>query len=531
MLKKWVDSLFKGIWHLQSGDVFACADADIDYYFKRSKEYLDAGTPLPVCLEHQPTVGLSHHDKLAEQTRNTIGHCHDVRIGGDGQLQFLVDGDEDALKIMQRNKFVSPEIRHNVLDSRSGKRWQGPSIVHLAVTPRPVQVTGKPHFQLSNGNAEHLSVITKDVSLSLAEVSAPEVVGDAIDAQSLSSKAHASSQVAFKASEDAKDQPGHMNAGFAHTTAGLNHMDAMGAHSASGGKDVADAHNSMAQAHMKMSSHHTNCCGTPMLAKVSLAATEEITPVADDDINLNTPDPVPDTVVDDKPSVGKDAHLIQGLSEIVKPLGIEVHTSPEMTLQSYVEHLCTAFKTHQATNGAGAEKEAEEQELEQENDPTGEVAESAPIMMSANEIKMAQTVVSLTKKSLKDRILSLHARGYIDDKMRDTRFGKLDTVKLSTSDVTPEGIVTPWADISAWVETIEELAASGKPGMFAKVAPKMNSGGRKLEKPISSVSLSNSSNEVAVNPPYEGDNVEGSLDPQIMDKLTQGRWSELNGKK
>src|ERR1017187_6939120 len=99
MLKRWVDSLFLGRWHLQDGNVFECADKDRDYYYQRAKEYIDGGIPLPVCLEHQPTAGLSFHDKRAEQTKQTIGHCHDVDIGKEGQLRFLVDADdEEAFK-------------------------------------------------------------------------------------------------------------------------------------------------------------------------------------------------------------------------------------------------------------------------------------------------------------------------------------------------------------------------------------------------------------------------------------------------
>jgi hypothetical protein len=73
-----------------------------------------------------------------------------VQIGAEGQIQYLVDADdEDAAKIMAKNKYVSPEIRCEVVDTRTGHRFAGPSIVHLAVTPNPVQVTGKPHVSLS----------------------------------------------------------------------------------------------------------------------------------------------------------------------------------------------------------------------------------------------------------------------------------------------------------------------------------------------------------------------------------------------
>ena len=43
MLKKWIDSLFLGTWHLSNGDVFHCANTERDYYYHRAKEYLDSG--------------------------------------------------------------------------------------------------------------------------------------------------------------------------------------------------------------------------------------------------------------------------------------------------------------------------------------------------------------------------------------------------------------------------------------------------------------------------------------------------------
>jgi hypothetical protein len=148
--EEFFKALFVRKWHLPDGCVFELTPQGRDYYFKRSKEFFKAGVPLPVCLEHQPDVGLSYHDRLAERTKHTVGHCHDVQIGAEGQIQYLVDADDDdAAKIMAKNKFVSPEIHCEVVDTRTGHRFHGPYIVHVAVTPNPVQVTGKPHVLLS----------------------------------------------------------------------------------------------------------------------------------------------------------------------------------------------------------------------------------------------------------------------------------------------------------------------------------------------------------------------------------------------
>lgn len=168
MPKRWVDGLMLGTFYLPTGDVWSCDERARDYYFNRAKETLNDGVPLPVCLEHQPTVGLSFHEKLEEKTARTAGHCYDVRIGADGQIQWEVDCDDDDFKILKKNRFFSPEIRHNVINTRTGKRYPGPTVVHLASTPRPVQVTTRPHISLSSKSAPSLRDIPVNISLSSA---------------------------------------------------------------------------------------------------------------------------------------------------------------------------------------------------------------------------------------------------------------------------------------------------------------------------------------------------------------------------
>ena len=417
MPKRWADGLMLGTYHLPDGRVWTCDEKDRDYFFNRSKEILAAGIPLPVCLEHQPTVGMSHHDRLAEQTRNTAGHCHEVRVGDQGQIQYLVDADDEHHKIFERNKFFSPEIRQNVIDTRTGHRFPGPSVVHLACTPRPVQVTGQPHIKLSNRVAVSLSQCAVDVSLSAASyepkkgnVVKPPIVaqfeeamkkvslsGEVHPAFHASGKASESSSKAHEATKNAKDPKSHAEAARHHGTAVTHHTEAAFAHHEAGNHDIKGVHIGMAKMHLAQNDHHMkeafgsgstsmSADATPPPKKKAPPAegepveeTEEtVEPVAEPMQDPEGGGPITDT------SPGAHAALIKSLSEVAAVDGIAIHTKPGMSLEEAVEHFITAFKTSQATK---ANKTVEGDNLNQpkpgQQEP--EIAESPPIMMSSDD--------------------------------------------------------------------------------------------------------------------------------------------------
>jgi hypothetical protein len=418
MPKKWADSLFPGTWYLPNGDVFSCDKADLDYYYHRTKEIIDSGYPIPVCLEHQPSVGMSANDRHAEQTLHTVGHCHDTRIGEQGQLQLFIDGDEEAHEIFRRNKYFSPEIRQNVIDTRNGKRWPGPSIVHLACTPRPVQVTGNPHISLSSARAVSLSSAAVSVSLSHA--------------------------VLLPVALSAKEKP------------------------------------------------------------MAFPPKKKDDPTTPDIDESETPEPAASTAepdADDAGGMSGDAHLITTLSEIVKPLGIEVQVGPGMSLQDYVEHLCTAFKTHQATKGGDTDPADDPNaQTNPNNQQEPELPENAPIMMSTTaptdrEKKMAAVIMKQSTAGLTARIGVLFQRGFIDDAIRKELSNELGNIKLSMSDLSDDGTVKPNA-LSIQVAAYERQMKAGKPGPFAKTVA-----AKKIDpnKPISS-SIALSAAEEAFDP-------------------------------
>lgn len=451
MLKRWIDSLFQGTWHLQNGDVFTCGPSDLHYYYNRAKEMLTSGIPIPVCLEHQPTVGLSHHEKMQAQTAQTVGHIHDARIHPEGYLQFLVDGSEQDHDILRRNKFVSPEIRQNVIDPRNGQRWQGPSIVHLACTPRPVQITGKPHVQLSNANAISLSAITVEVSLSSASFKKKDDKDKSMPAK----KPPIDEDDDATPPDDATD-------------------DSPGDDLDLGGGDT----------------------DTPDPLDVSPPPPPDMTP----------PPAVPSG---DPAQVGA---AIAELTSVLEPMGIMFHASSTDTALAMLQHMITAVKTHKATkDGGGANQDdASDDQDPNQADPNSqdqtqepEVAETAPIMMSTTPTPLESL---LTKKILKDslvgrqaKINALHAHGHINDAIKSHLLGNLNTIKLSASDIDPvSGDVKPLG-VDLAIECFEMVMKAGKPGPFAK--PKAEKTVNPL-KPISSTVSLSTAEEEAVESPF-----------------------------
>lgn len=441
MLKRWVDSLFLGTWHLPSGDVFECTPEARDYYFARSKEFFKSGIPLPVCLEHQPTVGLSFHDRLAEQTKHTIGHCHDVRVGESGQLQYLVDGDDEAFQIMRRNKYVSPEIRQNVIDTRTGKRFQGPSVVHLAVTPRPIQVTGKSHFSLSAAKDQkpvRLDAIAVDVSLSAAAFKPKD------------------KSMADKKKPDDTDKPDDLEAleDDAPAADGMDDVNLGDVTApavpppAAGGDEAMDADEAKAMAELE---HEISELGIEFHDSAS-------------------------------------GSLLTHLQHLITAL--KTHKST---------------KAGGVTPAEPDPNEPDPNQPDPNTPQEPEVAESAPIMMSQNtltprEQKAVAKILKDAKPGVLSRIKAVHVAGYIDDTIKKELEGELGTIKLSASDLNDDFELKP-LPVTFKLDMLERLVKSGKPGPFAKAPAKAPVADP--NKPISSaVALSAANDEVEEPSPY-----------------------------
>ena len=120
----------------------------VPFLAARMKEMIDAGLQIPVSWEHQPTAkpltARERNEQRAELAKLTLGHATmaDMHPEGFASARVEIPVDEDA-KRLRAIRFVSPAIDWDVQDG-NGKLWPGPSITHLAATPRPVQHRQKP---------------------------------------------------------------------------------------------------------------------------------------------------------------------------------------------------------------------------------------------------------------------------------------------------------------------------------------------------------------------------------------------------
>jgi hypothetical protein len=403
MPKIWVDALFPGTWTLQNGEQFHCAPEDAHYYDGRMKEMLAAGATIPWCWEHQPTVGLSQEDRVALQAKHQGGHCHGCRLSPDGHLQILMGVDDADVPALRRNGFVSPEIRHNVYDGRTGQRWAGPSIAHLAITPRPVQTPApgnwKPHIPLSASAPVSLRHVTVDLSLSQARYAPAKD----------SKMPMPPPKPADKPEGDAPGKP----------------------------EDDLDI----------------------------------------DDIEGEEDIPPPPAAADGpNDQAGADAARMHNLSQAIAELGMVVEPTAGMTLQSYVDHLCTAVKTHKATKAlpqAGAATPPAQPDPNSQppaDEPLPEVAETPPVMMSTAMSNALQAenaalkarlgeAVKIERRALADRIRAHHGAGNLGQKHANELIGKLKTVSLSNVSAVSDAVLT---DIKRELATLDRLAADGR---------------------------------------------------------------------
>jgi hypothetical protein len=222
--------------------------------------------------------------------------------------------------------------------------------------------------------------------------------------------------------------------------------------------------------------------------------------------------------------MNEDAHLIGELSKIVQPLGIEVHIDPSMSLSEYVQHLCTAFKTHQATKGPEADPVNDNDDDENPNNPQEpELPENAPIMMSAAQSNKLKTVIlKQTTKELANRIGVLFQKGFVNDAIRKKLANEVGNIKLSA--LNDDGDMLPNAALIR-IEAYEEQMKAGKPGPFAKKPTKQEETSLSFgddgepEEPIAAPGASSEP---------------GKANVEIINRLSGGRYSDYlaskNGK-
>lgn len=122
---------------------FTAADAD-DATATLNKQ-LKAGLRVPVCLAHDPDAEpayLSHKDPdYAAQWRLFHGYMGDAKKAfvRNGQMHVVVDiPDADDAELFDKIGTVSPSIVRDWTDEK-GVTWKGPTVLHIGVTPKPVQ--------------------------------------------------------------------------------------------------------------------------------------------------------------------------------------------------------------------------------------------------------------------------------------------------------------------------------------------------------------------------------------------------------
>lgn len=142
------DVLYPGIYTLPDGRTFECKSEDVPYFAKRMNDMLAAGLHIPVAWAHQSTAVPMSDEQWdtyrAEKAKLVVGHAKGAELHPDGFLENLLEIPDDRDRAqLPKTRYVSPMIQSDFVDP-SGRKWDGPSIMHIAVTPRPIQTKQQP---------------------------------------------------------------------------------------------------------------------------------------------------------------------------------------------------------------------------------------------------------------------------------------------------------------------------------------------------------------------------------------------------
>jgi hypothetical protein len=132
--------------------VVGYTDADIRHLHARFQAFKLAGIHVPVCWEHQdsalPSTPEEISRRIADRARLHLGFVEDTCLDGDTLSHVLDVSDDEDARQAERVRFASPMIATDWTDG-TGRLWPGKSIVHVAVTPRPVRHDQKPFERMS----------------------------------------------------------------------------------------------------------------------------------------------------------------------------------------------------------------------------------------------------------------------------------------------------------------------------------------------------------------------------------------------
>ena len=142
----WKDIGYPGTVHVPGPDgrprVYTFTRADWERIVRTGKKKVRENWNIPTCWEHQDVapgrVQLSRNPDR-DLALGVFASIRDFSMTPDGRAKALVTGtDPDDYKQFEKVGYVSPEIAWDWRDS-DGHVWNGPSVTHLAATPRPVQ--------------------------------------------------------------------------------------------------------------------------------------------------------------------------------------------------------------------------------------------------------------------------------------------------------------------------------------------------------------------------------------------------------
>lgn len=139
------DVLYPGEWQLPDGRKWKASPELVAHLSQRAKDMLAAGLSIPLAWEHDDGAKpRTAAQKAADFAKTTPGYLESSILTAEGILEVGVEipVDTDA-KRMPAVRFASPEIISDFIDG-TGRLWPGPSITHVAITPRPVQTPQKP---------------------------------------------------------------------------------------------------------------------------------------------------------------------------------------------------------------------------------------------------------------------------------------------------------------------------------------------------------------------------------------------------
>lgn len=142
----WKDIAYPGRVHVPGEDgrvnVYDFTSRDMHLLERSGNAKVADAWNIPVCWEHQdvgPDRAQLSQNPARDMALGVFGRIKRFARTPDGRLKALLTGSnpKDYAQLLQVG-FVSPEIQWDWVDT-DGRTWRGPSVTHLAATPRPVQ--------------------------------------------------------------------------------------------------------------------------------------------------------------------------------------------------------------------------------------------------------------------------------------------------------------------------------------------------------------------------------------------------------